>query len=119
MAKKEIKKEDEKQVRESLTGLEYWEWRTTISELDVAREKLMKTDLEIKLLNKEAEILSIRTQLYKSTKLAAEKEKFTSAQKEYERFKKQLEESLGRSLSNTVIEDHTFLIRDLPDENTP
>jgi hypothetical protein len=102
----------------ALTAAQYWEWRTTISEMNVAQEKFKTSQLEVKLLQKEAENLAVRTQLLISSRVRDAKEAFEASRVEYERFKKFLEEATGTSLNNKVIDDITFEIKDIPDENT-
>lgn len=103
---------------QTLSPAQYWEWRTTITELDLAKEKLAKTELEYKLLMKDAEIHAIRQQLFLKTRMDSAKTALGQAQDEYERFKCVLEKSLSLSLNNKVIDDITFEIRDLPEQQT-
>ena len=100
-----------------LSAGEYWEWRTTITEMNIKKSELKNTELEFKLLQKESEMLAIRQQLFIRTRMDAAKNGLQEAQTEYERFKTVLEKSVGMSLSNKIIDDITFEIRDLPDEN--
>lgn len=99
-----------------LTAAQYWEWRTTISEMETAKEKFQNARLSLNLLQKEAEMVGVRTQLFLRTRMEASKGELEKAQAEYERFKKVLEDSLGMSLKNTVIDDITFEVKDLPDD---
>lgn len=105
-------------MKSHLSPAQYWEWRTTISEAEIAKEKFKSTQLEYKLLQKEAENLSIRTQLFLRIRMEAVKAEVGKTAAEYERFKKVLEEDLGQSLNNKLIDDVSFEIRDLPDETT-
>lgn len=106
---------EEKTIRTNLTAAEYWEWRTTISDMEVAKQKLDKTELEYKLLQKDAELHAVRLQLFLKTRKDAARNDFKQAFSEYDRLKKALEESLGQSLSGKVIDDITFEVRRLPD----
>jgi hypothetical protein len=103
-------------MKTNLSPAQYWEWRTTIMELEIAKEKTKSAQLEYKLLQKDAENLSIRTQLFLRTRMEAVKDEAGKAKAEYERFKQVLEEDLGQSLNNKVIDDVTFEVRELPDE---
>lgn len=107
----------EKEVRTHLSPAEYWEWRTTIMELQLARKDAEKTTLELKLLQKETEMLAVRQHLFQCTRMDAARKAVEAAQVEYERFKGVLEKSLGQSLNKKVIDDITFEVRELPDEN--
>lgn len=103
------------ELRNKLTPAEYWEWRTTIADLEIAKEKMSKLVLELKLLQKEAEILNARQQLFQLTKLAAARENVKYAQHEYDRFKGELEKVVG-SLNDKMIDEFTFEIKDLPEQ---
>lgn len=105
------------QIKTALSPGEYWEWRTTICELEIAKQKLLNVELQFKIMNKETEIHAVRQQLFQRTRMDAAKTELQGAHSEYERFKGVLEESLGQSLNNKVIDDITFEIRELPDEN--
>jgi len=99
-----------------LTAAEYWEWRTTISEMHRAEEKLNNALLGHKVMQKEAEILAVRSQLYQRNIVDGAREKVEEAKSEYNRFKEQLEKALGTTLSGKLIDDITFEIRGLPEE---
>lgn len=105
------------EIKSALSPVEYWEWRTTISDLETEKQKLLKAELEYKLLQRDAEIHAIRQQLFLRTRMDAAKQGFLKAQAEYERFKGVLEKSLGQSLNNKIIDDITFEVREVPDEN--
>jgi hypothetical protein len=104
--------------RTALSPAEYWEWRTTISDMDLAKFRLAKTELEYKLLLKDSELMVARQQLFLKTRMDAARDGVTNAKAEYDRFKGDLEKSLGQSLSGKIIDDVTFEIKDLPDETT-
>jgi hypothetical protein len=106
--------ENEKKV---LSPGQYWEWRTTISEVEIAKEKQKNVALEHKILMRDSENLHLRTQLFIKTKVEQVNKKVEAAQAEYDRFKAMLETELGTSLSNKLIDDITFEIRDLPETN--
>lgn len=105
----------EKQKAHTLSAAQYWEWRTTIAELDSAKHKLIRCELEHKFLGKEAEMLLLRAQLFSKTQFELARNTVHAAHAEYERFKKVLEESVGISLSGKVIDDVTFEIKTLPE----
>ena len=100
----------------ALSPAQYWEWRTTVTELHLAQKDLEKTQAELKILHKETELCAIRAQLFQSIRMEATKHGLTAAQKEYERYTKVLEDSLGLSLKNKIIDDITYEIRDVPDQ---
>ncbi len=105
------------QIRTALSPVEYWEWRTTIQELETEKQRFLNAELLFKLMQKESEIHAVRQQLFQRTRMDAAKAALQGAHSEYERFKGVLEKSLGQSLNNKVIDDITFEIREVPDEN--
>jgi len=100
-----------------LHAAEYWEWRTTISEMDVAKEKAKLADAELKILYRDTEIASLRAKLHQSAVVSKARTALENAQAEYARFKGVLEGRLGVSLNNKVIDDITFEVKDLPEAN--
>lgn len=98
----------------ALTKEEYWEWRTTIAEMNTAKEKLTATHLQHQVLRRDAELLSVKAQLFKSTVIDAAQKESEEFRSEYDRFKAVLEERLGLSLSGKMIDDITLEVRDLP-----
>jgi hypothetical protein len=103
--------------RNSLTPSEYWEWRTTISELEASRAKLKSCELELKLLEKDVELLATKAQLFKKTRLSSSQFLVENCNTEYEKFKKNLEDKLGVSLSGKIIDDISFEIKELLEES--
>lgn len=103
-------------MKTHLSPAQYWEWRTTIAEMEIAKEKHKTAQAEFKLLQKEAENLSVRTQLFLRSRMEATKTEVQNASAEYVRFKEVLEKDLGQSLNKKLIDDVTFEIRELPDE---
>ena len=99
-----------------LTAAEYWEWRTTIAEMQVAEARYKCTELEVKLLYKEAEVLAVKTQLHRKGAVEGAKTRLGEAQAEYARIKEALEGHLGVSLNKKIIDDVTYEVRDLPEE---
>jgi len=100
-----------------LTPAQYWEWRTTIVEMQVCKTQLREAELELKLMQKDAELLAVRAMLFAKTKVESLKAANDASKVEYERFKKVLEDSLGETLSGKMIDEVTYEIKDLPSEN--
>lgn len=110
---------DESQnTAKQLSGAQYWEWRTTISEWNNTKEQLKNGELEVQLMTKTAENIGMRAQILMLTRVQDLRRKVEAAKAEYERFKKQLEDTLGVSLNGKIIDDFTYEIKELPDENT-
>jgi hypothetical protein len=113
MAKKKEQLEDVVFDTPKLTATDYWEWRTTIAEFNDAKSKLELNETRLKLLQKDVELSMVKQQLHAATLVRSSRESADSAKAEYHRFKKVLEEKLGRSLDNCVIDDVTFEVKTL------
>jgi predicted metal-binding transcription factor (methanogenesis marker protein 9) len=99
-----------------LSPEQYYKWRNTISEMWLEESKLKEDGLRVIVMEKDAELSRLRTALYKSQTLNAQREKVSLARSEYERCKKELENQLGISLSGCVIDDVTFEVKMLEEE---
>lgn len=108
-----------KEIRNSLTPEEYWEWRTTIAEMVSAQNEYLKTKLELVIMEKDAELLRARAQVFALSKVEKAKTKFDSGREEYSRFKTSLEEKIGQSLNDKIINDVNFEISEAPKQNIP
>lgn len=95
-----------------LTSAEYWEWRCNIEEIKFCKLNEKRVHLEKELMNRELENKKLRLALFKETVKAARKSVETS-EAEYEKFKQSLEKKLGMSLSDCVIDPHTFEVNKL------
>ena len=99
-----------------LSKEQYWEWRTTICEMQLEQEKLKCAKMEHAHISRDAEVASLRAQLFVKTKLESASKKHESSVIEYNRFREALEKALGTSLSDKLIDDVTLEVRDLPPE---
>lgn len=99
-----------------LNWAQYWEWRTTIEEMNHAKTKYEKASVEYGSRQKDAEIVRLGCALFKP-KVDFEKANFDAAKSEYDRFKKKLEETLGQSLDGCVIDEVTLEVKKLETEN--
>lgn len=100
-----------------LTAAEYWEWRTTIAEMQLTESKLKLSSTEYQVLEKDAVISSMRMQNHKLSKVKNAQTNFDESKKEYESMKKRLEDRLGCSLSGKMIDELTFEVKDIPSDN--
>lgn len=98
---------------------EYWEWRTTIAEMDLAHEKLAKAHDQVIIAEKDLEIRQLKIKLYKLNELSNLKTSHENYKNEYELMKKKIEERIGISLNNKVISDETFEVKELPEPKNP
>lgn len=87
---------------------EYWEWRTTLEEIDHSKTKSEVARLQLKI--KEFEMLLLRkhlAELANNTKLCLS---------EYDKLKADLEKKYDLSLENVVIDQFNFEIRELDEK---
>lgn len=98
----------------ALTPEDYWKWRVTIEEWKLAQSEREKSELRLKLMAKETEVMTLQTQIYSRTHFEAAKLKVDSAKEEYDKFKKILEEKLGISLSDKMIDEFTYEVKEVP-----
>lgn len=95
-----------------LTPEEYWEWRTTIAEMGEAKSDLNIANLKLAMQAKDIEIAQLKLHAFKQVVRAAQDKKNTY-DSEYKRFKGKIEERLGISLDNKVIDDVTFEVKEI------
>jgi hypothetical protein len=102
-----------------LTGAQYWEWRTTISEMNEAQAKYEAARNQAQFLVASSEIATLKAAVFKLSNLRTSTDNAEAAKAEYSRFKSELEKKVKTSLSGKVIDDVTFEIRELePDPKT-
>lgn len=94
---------------------QYWEWRFLINEMYVAEEKLKIGQLQLEMMNKDLEICRLRASLFKNS-LQSLDDKKGLTKKDYLEYKERLENELGVSLNNKVIDDISFEVRELENE---
>lgn len=90
----------------------YWEWRATIEEMNVAKEKERCKIIENKLQLLEIEYKKSQNKLFQQSASSATNKR-KEAEKECKRMKEKIEEVVGFSLENCVIDDITFEVRKL------
>lgn len=95
-----------------LTPEQYWEWRTTTCELQLAEKELHLATSQSALLAKELETAQLRLSLHRHTAVVKASGKKEEMEAEYQRFRAELEKKIGTSLSNKVI-DETFAVKEL------
>lgn len=99
-----------------MTPAQYWEWRCTIEELKSSELNFKRVMLERQIKELEIELRKKELILFKEVVINASSDK-EKIKKDYESFKTKLEEQLGCSLSNCVIDDITYEIKDAKDLN--
>lgn len=96
----------------TLSPADYWEWRTSVTELEKADYELKYRQCLLAMMEKDVELSRLRMGIYKQ-EIESFKDKVSSIKKDYEVFKKKLEDKSGYSLNNCVIDDVTFEVKKL------
>ena len=99
----------------TLNSADYWEWRTSISEMDHAKTKSDLMHMKLKLLESEHRVRTLEMALFKTQvrQAIAEKEKL---KKEYEDHKKRLEEKYKVSFDDCIIGEYNYEVKKIPRE---
>lgn len=98
-----------------LTPEEYWEWRCTIEEDKSAEFKHKYMAAELVARSREIVIMQLKLEKFKSQVKEAQSDR-NKAKDEYIRFRGKLEKNHGLKLQNCVIDDITYEIRSLIQE---
>lgn len=96
-----------------LTAAQYWEWRNVCTELWLANNKVKLEEASAQVLRKDVEIANMRVSLHLA-KVQSAKEESLNASNSYRKIKDVLEEQLGVSLNNKLIDDVTYEVKDGP-----
>jgi len=97
-----------------LSAEKYWEWRTTIAELETAKKAFEVAQLQLAAAKKDAEALALKAQIFSLSQLKSSELSLKEAEQEYANTKNQLEALLGISLNGKMIDAHTFEVKDAP-----
>jgi len=114
MAKKAKSVEPEVVQNPRLTPEQYWEWRTTIAELETAKKSQEVAQLQITSAKKDIEILTLKTQVFSQSQLKTCEAAVKEAENEYTITKNRLEALFSISLNDKIIDALTFEIKDAP-----
>lgn len=101
-----------------LSPEQYWRWRTTIAEMDHGNANYESGQLRYGHMLKDLEISRLSAVIYKQGQLQTLEEKRNLLKKEYENEKKKIEDELGVSLNNCVIDDIDFSVKSLDEQKT-
>ena len=94
-----------------LTYEQYWEWRTTIAELEVAKKSEEIVILTLTSAKKDAEILALKAQVFSLTQVKTAEKAVKEAQEEYTITKNRLEALLNTSLNDKIIDAATLEVK--------
>lgn len=106
-----------------LDAADYFEWKLELSKINEAKLKKKIKDLEFSNLAKElesarlkAQVLELKASKFKES-LSEYSDVVKKAENDYQTYKGRLEEKVGVSLSNSVINELTYEIVPLEDNN--
>lgn len=111
------KKQETVKPEPHLTAEEYWQWRTTIAEMKCANEKLRSAGLQAQVMRSSVELSQCKLSLHLATIVRNARDESEAGKTEYHNFKRTLEDRLGVSLNGKLIDDITFEVKDLPNDN--
>lgn len=96
----------------------YLKWQESINEMQKSDLNLTISKLELKLLDREAELAKMRVMLHEKIRLQNAKQKADESKVEYQSVITEMEANLGFSLDNKTIDPITLEIRDLDKPNS-
>jgi hypothetical protein len=91
----------------------YWEWRTSVEELQHEELKLNYSKLQLAMMEKDIEIGKLKSVLYRGQAVKNAQDRYDSVKKGYEIFRQELEKELGVDLKNKVIDEFTYEVKDI------
>lgn len=115
-----MKKKEELELKQENPKIKpdmYWEWRCTIEELKNAKINEKRVHLEKELKQKEIEINKLRLAVFRET-VASARRSAIEAEKEYEKMKQRIEDEIGMSLNGCVIDDISYEVKKLEEEES-
>ena len=94
-----------------LSPLEVYKWLHSQQTVLLAKEELKNTEMQVRLMEKDIEIASLRKELYKFSKLAAKNEAVAAAGRAYN----DMQASLSVDIKGKIINEHTGEVLDESD----
>lgn len=103
-------------MSKKLTEGEYWQWRCSIEEVKLSKVNEKRVLLQQELMQQEIEIKKLKLALFKDVINASKRSK-EHVKKEYDDFVQQLEKKLNIDMRNCTIDELTFEVRSLSEED--
>jgi hypothetical protein len=114
MAKKKEQEEKHEAIKiTKLTPAQFHEWRSAIYEMQKADLHSSLMNAEYKLIQKDMELANLRGQVHIKNKIESSREKLAETKAEYDRIKLSIEEQIGYSLNDKVIDEISLEVKDL------
>jgi hypothetical protein len=111
-------KKDEKPKQElKLTPEEYWKWMSSIENMGRRKAELSLAHIESKMMVLEYQNKMMQIQLHNKTRLEPAKVAVETSNGDYKLLKSNIEDRLGISLNDKVIDDVSYEVKDLPKNN--
>ena len=98
-----------------LTPQDYWEWRTTFTEVEVERIKQLVAEQKLIVMQKDVEISQLKQRLFFLSAVKDSKDNFDRVKADADSWKKALEGRLGFVMQGCIIDDVTYEVRRLED----
>lgn len=98
-----------------LSPRDYWEWRTTLTEVELEKAKHSLVEQRFLAMQKDIEMAQVKRQLFFSSVLQQQKEDLGRVEKGAEDWRIALEARIGISLKGCIIDDVTFEVKQLED----
>lgn len=90
-----------------ISEVNYWKWRHKIEEMHHAQTKIKVSTGQYSQMEKDLEIMRLKTQIFKQV-IKNNEDSYNSFKKEYEDIKLMLETEIGQSLDGCSINDVTY-----------
>lgn len=97
----------------TMTPAQFWEWRESVEELMHSKTKAELMVCKHRLMEKTIEVEALRTSIFKQT-VKAHQDASLEAGKRYDTLRAKLETDLGFTLTDKVIDELTFEVRNAP-----
>jgi hypothetical protein len=96
-----------------MSGKDYWEWRATLTEVDLEKEKTALTEHKFVSMQKDIEIAQLKRQIFIASMLEPQRVRFQKVKNDADEWRKALEARLGIELRGCIIDDVTFEVKTL------
>jgi len=100
-------------VKNVVSPADYWEWRTTLEELENAKLQSVNAQLEHLVLKKTEETIGLRATVKQLTLVEKKKTAYEKVKTDYNTYIAALEERLGFDVRNSAIHPVTFEVTKL------
>ena len=100
-----------------LTPEEYWEWMSSINLMGKRKAEIGQAEAESKAIGLEVQLKTLELKLHSKTRLEGVRNGLQDSIKGYEEIKSRIENRLGFSLNNKIIDEVTLEVKSAPENN--